>query len=50
MIIYKVDDSFPAVRESSFIGGVLPKGVESISYTLSLDGVAEEKIVEQQVI
>lgn len=50
MIIYKVDDGFPAVRESSFIGGVLPKGVESISYTLSLDGVAEEKIVEQQVI
>ena len=44
MIKYDVDDTFPAIRESSFIGGVLPKGIQTISYTLSLDGVNGKKL------
>lgn len=44
MIEYDVDDKFPAIRESSFVGGVLPKGVQTITYTISLDGVSGEKI------
>ena len=44
MIEYDVDDKFPAIRESSFVGGVLPKGVQTITYTVSLDGVSGEKI------
>lgn len=47
MIIYEVDEAFPAIRESSFVGGTLPTGVQTISYTISLDGVEGEKIVEQ---
>lgn len=47
MIIYNVDENFPAIRESSFIGGKLPDGVQSITYTVSLDSVEGERIVEQ---
>lgn len=43
-IRYVVDDSFPAIRESSFVGGVKPAGVESITYTVSLDGIIGENI------
>ena len=50
MIIYKVDNSFPAIRESSFIGGTIPKGVQTITYTVSLDGVDGEVIREKQVM
>lgn len=50
MILYKVDDNFPAIRESSFIGGTIPKGVQSITYTVSLDGVNGEVIREKQVM
>ena len=36
---YTVDESFPAIRESSFIGGTKPEGVVSITYVVSLDGL-----------
>ncbi len=39
MLEYIVDDSFPAITESSFVGGKLPNGVRSITYTVSLDGL-----------
>lgn len=39
MLRYTVDSDFPAIRESSFVGGCLPKGVRSINYIISLDGV-----------
>lgn len=48
MILYKVDNDFPAIRENSFVGGTLPKGVESITYTLSLDGIDGENLLEQK--
>ena len=39
MLQYNVDASFPAIRESSFVGGHLPKGIISITYKVSLDGL-----------
>lgn len=48
MILYEVNDEFPAIREKSFIGGTLPKGIESITYTLSLDGVEGKNLLEQK--
>ncbi len=50
MIMYSVDENFPAIRESSFVGGMLPTGIETITYTISLDGIKGEKIIERQVI
>ncbi len=41
---YTVDESFPAIRETSFVGGVLPKCVMSITYTVTLDGLLGENI------
>ena len=42
---YTVDESFPAIRETSFVGGVLPSGVMSITYTVTLDGIPGENIL-----
>ncbi len=42
---YTIDDSFPAIREKSFVGGTLPSGVMSITYTVTLDGVPGENIL-----
>lgn len=42
---YVVDESFPAIRETSFIGGVLPNAVMSISYTVTLDGIPGENLL-----
>lgn len=42
---YTVDESFPAIRETSFVGGVLPSGVMSITYTVTLDGITGENIL-----
>lgn len=36
---YTVDENFPAIRESSFVGGTKPEGVVSITYVVSLDGL-----------
>lgn len=43
-IKYEINDSFPAIRESSFVGGIIPEGVKSITYTVSLDGITGDKI------
>ena len=42
---YTVDESFPAIRETSFVGGVLPSGVMSINYTITLDGISGENLL-----
>ena len=42
---YKVDDNFPAIRESSFACGSLPPGVMSIIYTVTLDGITGENLL-----
>lgn len=43
---YTVDESFPAIRKNSFVGGVLPNGVMSITYTVTLDGIQGENILK----
>jgi len=42
---YIVDDSFPAIRESSFVGGTRPEGVMSISYVVTLDGLPGKNLL-----
>lgn len=42
---YIVDESFPAIRETSFIGGKLPRGVMSINYAITLDGIPGENLL-----
>ena len=49
MLEYKVDDSFPAIKDESFVGGHLPKGVRSITYTVSLDGLDATNLIIRQV-
>lgn len=44
---YEVNSDFPAIRESSFLGGTLPAGVKSITYTVSLEGVNGKRINEE---
>ena len=39
MLLYKVDHSFPTITPESFVGGVLPKGISKISYTVDLTGL-----------
>ncbi len=39
MLSYKVDQLFPRITPESFIGGVLPKGITKISYTVDLSGL-----------
>lgn len=48
MLEYKVDESFPAIRESSFVDGHKPTGVKSITYTVSLDGVDATNLILRQ--
>lgn len=39
LIQYEMDDRFPGITPGSFVGGDLPAGVLSVSYTISLDGL-----------
>lgn len=45
MLKYKIDDTFPSITPSSFIGGTLPIGITKINYTVSLDGLSPEVIL-----
>lgn len=42
---YCVDESFPAIRPTSFAGGALPDGVMNITYTVTLDGITGENLL-----
>jgi hypothetical protein len=42
---YCVDDNFPAIRPTSFVGGALPDRVMSITYTVTLDGLTGENLL-----
>ncbi len=48
MLEYKVDESFPAIKETSFVDGHLPKGVQSLTYTVSLDGLDATNLIIRQ--
>jgi len=39
LLKYDVDCDFPKITAESFIGGVMPRGVSKISYTVDLDGL-----------
>ncbi len=40
-----VDENFPAIRPTSFVGGALPDRVMSITYTVTLDGLTGENLL-----
>lgn len=42
---YCVDENFPAIRPTSFVGGALPDRVMSITYTVTLDGLTGENLL-----
>lgn len=48
MLEYNVDELFPAIKDTSFVDGHLPKGVQSITYTLSLDGLDATNLIIKQ--
>ena len=48
MLEYKVDESFPAIKDTSFVDGHLPKGINSITYTVSLDGLDATNLLIRQ--
>lgn len=45
---YNVDDSFPAISESSFKGDVIPKNILRINYTVDLSGLPCENLIETE--
>lgn len=45
---YQVDETFPAIRPSSFVGGMLPENILNITYSVSLDGISGEKLDVQE--
>ena len=45
MLKYKVDEKFPRIIPDSFIGGVIPAGITSITYTVNLDGMEAESLI-----
>lgn len=42
---YRVDGRFPHISPDSFVGGVLPLGVTSINYSISLDDIQGESML-----
>lgn len=45
MLEYKVDESFPSIKGASFVDGHLPKGIQSVTYTVSLDGLDATNLI-----
>lgn len=45
---YSIDANFPAISEASFIGGVIPKNIIKINYTVDLSGLPCTNILEME--
>lgn len=45
---YTVDDSFPRIIDSSFVGGTIPEGISNIAYTVNLDGLPCNIIIDNE--
>ena len=45
MLRYKVDDTFPRITSASFVGGVMPKGINTITYTVDLSAIDAEPFI-----
>lgn len=48
MTKYHIDENFPAIRPNSFVSGDLPQGIIGITYTVSLDGINGENLLDQE--
>ena len=46
MLKYKVDEAFPRITPASFVGGVIPSGITTITYTVNLDGMEAESLIQ----
>lgn len=46
MLLYTIDDSFPAITPESFIGGIMPKGITKITYTADLSGLIPISLIQ----
>ena len=46
MLKYKVDEKFPRIIPASFVGGVIPAGITAITYTVNLDGMEAESMIQ----
>lgn len=40
---YPVDEEFPQITPDSFVGGIVPKGIKKIVYTVDLEGLEYDK-------
>ena len=49
MLQYKVDDSFPCVTPESFIGGVMPPGIQKITFTADLTGLQPISLLQGEL-
>ena len=46
MLRYRITEEFPRITPASFIGGVMPLGITKITYTVSLDGLEAESLIQ----
>lgn len=46
MLKYKVDEKFPRITPASFLGGVVPAGIKTITYTVDLDGLEAVALIQ----
>lgn len=46
MLRYSVESDFPRITPESFVGGILPVGVTKITYTVDLNGMPSESMVQ----
>ena len=46
MLQYTIDDDFPRITDDSFIDGVKPKGITSLTYTVDLSDIPAVSIVK----
>ena len=43
---YRIDERFPRITPDSFVAGVLPLGINKITYTVNLDGMEAESLIQ----
>ncbi len=46
MLKYKVDEKFPRITPASFVGGAIPAGITTITYSVNLDGMEAELLIQ----
>ena len=47
MLKYKIDAGFPKITPASFVGGVMPSGITKVTYTVSLDGIDAQSLIQE---